>query len=228
MNAWADGLNYYLAHAPGGEAAGDHALRAVDGAHLQRGEHRRRHREGEPRRSSRRSTAKAPGAPAGRAAAPADQAALPIESEYVEPAGSNGVAIAPSNTAGKHALLLINPHTSFFFRAEAQMVSEEGLNAYGALTWGQFFIYQGFNDRAGWMHTIERRGRHRRVPRDGRQEGRRLGLPLRHGGAAGDRARPSPCRTRPPAACRSATSPSTARTTDRSSAQADGKWVACG
>jgi acyl-homoserine-lactone acylase len=27
------------------------------------------------------------------------------------------------------------------------------LNAYGALTWGQFFIYQGFNDRAGWMHT---------------------------------------------------------------------------
>ncbi len=33
------------------------------------------------------------------------------------------------------------------------MVSEEGLNAYGAITWGQFFIYQGFNDRTGWMHT---------------------------------------------------------------------------
>src|SRR3712207_2850382 len=33
------------------------------------------------------------------------------------------------------------------------MVSEEGLNAYGAATWGQFFIYQGFNDKAGWMHT---------------------------------------------------------------------------
>jgi acyl-homoserine lactone acylase PvdQ len=33
------------------------------------------------------------------------------------------------------------------------MVSDEGLNAYGAVTWGQFFIYQGFNDRAGWMHT---------------------------------------------------------------------------
>ena len=61
--------------------------------------------------------------------------------------------MAPSNTAGHHALLLINPHTSFFFRAEAQMVSEEGLNAYGALTWGQFFVYQGFNERAGWMHT---------------------------------------------------------------------------
>ncbi len=72
---------------------------------------------------------------------------------FREPGGSNGVAIAPSNATGHHALLLINPHTSFFFRAEAQMVSDEGLNAYGALTWGQFFIYQGFNDRAGWMHT---------------------------------------------------------------------------
>jgi len=80
--------------------------------------------------------------------------AVPAAPEpWVEPTGSNGVAIAPSNTASKHALLLINPHTSFFFRAEAQMHSDEGLNAYGALTWGQFFIYQGFNDRAGWMHT---------------------------------------------------------------------------
>ena len=35
-----------------------------------------------------------------------------------EPAGSNGIAIAPSNTRIGHALLLINPHTSFFFRAE--------------------------------------------------------------------------------------------------------------
>jgi acyl-homoserine-lactone acylase len=73
--------------------------------------------------------------------------------DYVEPTGSNGIAIAPSNTTAHHALLLINPHTSFFFREEAQMVSDEGLNAYGALTWGQFFIYQGFNERVGWMHT---------------------------------------------------------------------------
>ncbi len=33
------------------------------------------------------------------------------------------------------------------------MVSSEGLDAYGAVTWGQFFVYQGFNQRAGWMHT---------------------------------------------------------------------------
>ena len=72
---------------------------------------------------------------------------------YHEPTGSNGIAIAPSNTANHHALLLINPHTSFFFRSELQMTSDEGLNAYGAVTWGQFFIYQGFNPTAGWMHT---------------------------------------------------------------------------
>ncbi|HEV7703673.1 MAG TPA: penicillin acylase family protein [Gemmatimonadaceae bacterium] len=72
---------------------------------------------------------------------------------FPEPSGSNGMAIAPSNTADHHALLLINPHTSFYFRAELQMTSDEGLNAYGASTWGQFFVYQGFNTRAGWMHT---------------------------------------------------------------------------
>ena len=75
------------------------------------------------------------------------------EGPPAEPGGSNGMAIAPSNTSGHHALLLINPHTSFFFRSELQMVSEQGLNAYGAVTWGQFFIYQGFNERTGWMHT---------------------------------------------------------------------------
>jgi acyl-homoserine-lactone acylase len=70
-----------------------------------------------------------------------------------EPRGSNGIAIAPALTRDGHALLLINPHTSFFFRSELQMTSDEGLDAYGAATWGQFFIYQGFNPHAGWMHT---------------------------------------------------------------------------
>ncbi|HEX8485599.1 penicillin acylase family protein [Sphingomonas sp.] len=70
-----------------------------------------------------------------------------------EPRGSNGIAIAPGNTANGKALLLINPHTSFYFRSELQMTSGERLNAYGAATWGQFFIYQGFNARSGWMHT---------------------------------------------------------------------------
>ena len=67
--------------------------------------------------------------------------------------GSNGFAIAPSRTKNQNALLLINPHTSFYFRGEVHVVSEEGLNAYGAVTWGQFFVYQGFNENTGWMHT---------------------------------------------------------------------------
>lgn len=67
--------------------------------------------------------------------------------------GSNGFALAPSKTASKHALLYINPHVPFYFRDEVHMVSEQGLNVYGAVTWGQFFVYQGFNQHCGWMHT---------------------------------------------------------------------------
>lgn len=69
------------------------------------------------------------------------------------PGGSNGVAIAAANTVSGRALLLINPHTSFFFRDELQVTSDEGLNVYGAVTWGQPFVYQGFNEQCGWMHT---------------------------------------------------------------------------
>jgi len=72
---------------------------------------------------------------------------------YLEPRGSNGFAIAPELSASGNALLLINPHTSFYFRPEIHVISDEGLNAYGAVTWGQFFIYQGFNEKTGWMHT---------------------------------------------------------------------------
>ncbi len=85
----------------------------------------------------------------------ASQAVAQVEppASWREPTGSNGIAIAPKLTANGHALLLINPHTSFFFRSELQMSSDAGLNAYGAVTWGQFFIYQGFNPHIGWMHT---------------------------------------------------------------------------
>ena len=85
--------------------------------------------------------------------APKVVATEPEQAPRPEPTGSNGFAIAPANSASHHALLLINPHTSFFFRAEVQVASDEGLNAYGAVTWGQFFVYQGFNEHAGWMHT---------------------------------------------------------------------------
>jgi acyl-homoserine lactone acylase PvdQ len=83
-------------------------------------------------------------------------AARDIESEFAPPGGSNGFAIAGERTESGKAMLLINPHTSFYFRGEVHVVSEEGLNAYGAVTWGQFFIYQGFNEKTGWMHTSTR------------------------------------------------------------------------
>ena len=72
---------------------------------------------------------------------------------YGDLQGSNGLAISGRLTKSENAMLLINPHTSFFFRGEVHVVSEEGLNAYGAVTWGQFFVYQGFNETTGWMHT---------------------------------------------------------------------------
>lgn len=67
--------------------------------------------------------------------------------------GSNGFAIAPKHSKSGNALLYINPHVPFYFRSEMHMNSEEGLNVYGAVTWGQMFIYQGFNENCGWMHT---------------------------------------------------------------------------
>ena len=69
------------------------------------------------------------------------------------PGGSNGFAIAPSKTASGNSILYINPHVTFYFRPEVHVQSKEGLNAYGAVTWGQIFVYQGFNEHCGWMHT---------------------------------------------------------------------------
>ena len=70
-----------------------------------------------------------------------------------EPQGSNGIAIGPSRSTSGNPLLLINPHTSFFFRDVVHVTSDQGLNVYGAVTWGQLFVYQGFNAKAGWMHA---------------------------------------------------------------------------
>ncbi len=67
--------------------------------------------------------------------------------------GSNGFAVGPSKTVSGNAILYINPHVTFYFRPEVQVTSKQGLNVYGAITWGQFFVYQGFNEHCGWMHT---------------------------------------------------------------------------
>ena len=73
--------------------------------------------------------------------------------DHEKETGSNGFAVAPSKTKSKNAILYINPHVTFYFRSEVHMISKEGLNVYGAVTWGQFFIFQGFNQYCGWMHT---------------------------------------------------------------------------
>ena len=142
MDAWADGLNYYLATHPG-----EHpkvltrfepwmALSFTEGSiggdieHVDLDRLARFYGGGTP---------------------VAALARMPDRDE--EPRGSNGIAIGPRLSASGHPLLLINPHTSFFFRAELQMTSDAGLNAYGASTWGQFFLYQGWNENLGWMHT---------------------------------------------------------------------------
>jgi acyl-homoserine-lactone acylase len=142
MNAWADGLNYYL-----------HTHPAV-----------------KPRLITRFEPWMALSFTEGSIGGDIESIALkPLEQFYggrrvglndpparpftAEPGGSNGFAIAPQNTANGRSLLLINPHTTFYFRPEVHVASDEGLNAYGAVTWGQFFVYQGFNDRVGWMHT---------------------------------------------------------------------------
>ncbi|WP_235499612.1 penicillin acylase family protein [Frateuria sp. Soil773] len=142
MDAWADGLNYYLATHPDTHPrviARFEPWMALSFT------------EGSIGGDIERASLKRLQAFYGR---PDDHAAFAAEpSSWAEPTGSNGIAIAPKLAADGHALLLINPHTSFFFRSELQMSSDAGLDAYGAVTWGQFFVYQGFNRHVGWMHT---------------------------------------------------------------------------
>jgi len=143
MNAWADGLNYYLYTHPDvtpkvlKEFEPWMALAFTEGSI-----------GGDIERINIEALERFYGQRKGDAVI-----AKPTQDPNTEPQGSNGIAIAPQNTKNGKALLLINPHTSFYFRAEVHMRSDEGLNAYGAVTWGQFFIYQGFNENTGWMHT---------------------------------------------------------------------------
>lgn len=67
--------------------------------------------------------------------------------------GSNGFAVAPFKSKSGKPLFFINPHVTMYFRPEVHLQSEEGLHVYGAVTWGQMFVYQGFNEHLGFMHT---------------------------------------------------------------------------
>ena len=69
------------------------------------------------------------------------------------------MAIAPSNTTAHHALLLINPHTSFFFRSELQMVSDEGLERLWRRHLGPVFHLPGIQRPRRLDAYLERCGR---------------------------------------------------------------------
>jgi acyl-homoserine-lactone acylase len=157
MDAWSEGLNYFLSTHPSvhpkvirhfepwmalsfteGSIGGD--IETVDLGQLQKF-------YGQAVPPAALLTQSAPPMVAARSTPASD----PVPEESA--GGSNGFAIAPKLTATGHAMLWINPHTSYYFRSELQMVSEQGLNVYGAVTWGQFFVYQGFNAHNGWMHT---------------------------------------------------------------------------
>jgi acyl-homoserine-lactone acylase len=161
MLAWSDGLNYYLSKHPQvtpkvihhfepwmalsfteGSIGGD--IESINVADLEKFYGAQEKSAPRPVRSSE--VARAAAVQTAMAQVATAQSASPL-------GGSNGFAIAPSRSASGHALLWINPHTSYYFRSELQMTSEQGLDVYGAVTWGQFFVYQGFNRYNGWMHT---------------------------------------------------------------------------
>lgn len=71
-------------------------------------------------------------------------------------AGSNAIAIAPSKSSSKNAMLVINPHlpwSDFFLWFEAHLTTEE-FNAYGVSLVGMPSITMAFNDNLGWTHTV--------------------------------------------------------------------------
>lgn len=142
LNAWADGMNYYLYKHPQVKPAllhyfepwyplmwTDGSIAAINTGGVTSGELQRFYT--------------------------GDHSTVSVAAPNPEDihTGSNGFAIAPKLSASGNPILYINPHVTFYFRPEVHMVSEEGLNAYGAVTWGQFFVYQGFNEHCGWMHT---------------------------------------------------------------------------
>ena len=77
------------------------------------------------------------------------------------PAGSNGVAVAPSRTADGATRLLVNshqPYTGPVAWYEAVLESGEGWHVAGGFFPGSPFMLHGHNEHLGWAHTVNKPG----------------------------------------------------------------------
>ena len=126
MDAWADGMNWYLATHPA--THGEVIKRYLPWMALS-------FTEGSIGGDITRVKLSDLAAFYGGRAATVSALAVRRPPSWYEQLGSNGIAIAPKLTVDHHALLLINPHVTFNFRDELQMSSDQGLDAYGAATW---------------------------------------------------------------------------------------------
>jgi acyl-homoserine lactone acylase PvdQ len=65
---------------------------------------------------------------------------------------NNGFALAPSKTTSGNYFIYQSTHYFFISDLRYKYSSEEGLNVYSAVTWGQFLSIKGLTT-IGWMHT---------------------------------------------------------------------------
>lgn len=83
--------------------------------------------------------------------------ALPVDAPPIEPAGSNGWAIAPSRSADGHALMLMNPHlpweTGWSTYYEIQL-NAPGVDLYGASQLGLPVLRFMFSDYVAFTQTV--------------------------------------------------------------------------
>lgn len=73
--------------------------------------------------------------------------------------GSNAFAVAPSRSDDGHTRLIANSHqpmTGPYAWYEAHLVSEDGLNTFGATFPGVPILAQGVTPNLGWTHTVNR------------------------------------------------------------------------
>jgi acyl-homoserine lactone acylase PvdQ len=61
----------------------------------------------------------------------------------MKPSSNREAMVCGSSKTTSGNIFYISIHTTFFFRPEVQVHSEEGLNVYGAVTWGQFLSIKG-------------------------------------------------------------------------------------